>query len=178
MVKVNRTLIAGMAIVLGLASCARQDSPDNSGAESAEAISPEQAVDACEAELELARQASRPGDTVGAVLRLSLPSGWHTYANPPGDSGMPPSLSLQTASGQELEIGDFEFPPPETFKDSAGVTYGYEDSVELPFEFTVPDTADNGSLALKGTVHWLICRDICLPVETTVDGRLDIDTNP
>ncbi|MFW5802791.1 MAG: protein-disulfide reductase DsbD domain-containing protein [Verrucomicrobiota bacterium] len=167
----TRILFVGTTMALGLASCTKQDSAD-----STEAVSPEQAVEACEAELELEGQTIPPGATVRAVLHLSLPPGWHTYADPPGDSGMPPSLRLRTESGKDLDIGDFVFPSPKRFKDSAGVTYGYEDTVELPFEFTAPETPEKNSLALKGTVHWLICRNICLPVKSTVEGRLDIET--
>jgi thiol:disulfide interchange protein DsbD len=140
-------------------------------------VATDHAVEQCDATLSFEDETAHPGGTVRGVLRLSIAGGWHTYADPPGDSGMPPLLSLETASGQELETGPFDFPPPETFKDVVGVTYGYEGTVELPFSVTLPERAA-GPLAIKGTVEWLICRDICLPVTSTVDARLDIVASP
>lgn len=165
-----------LLLVVGLTSCGRngERGAQASGEEPESALPPEQAVAACEAAVEFDGDSVQVGGTVAGVLRLVLPRGWHTYSDPPGDSGMPPSLSMLTGSGGELHVGSFEFPPPKTFEDVAGVTYGYEGLVELPFELALPETLDPGPLALKGTVQWLICRDICLPVESAVDARLEI----
>lgn len=163
-----------LLLMVGLASCGKSTETAVSEDGANGPISPEQAVEACEVDMEFDNESVQAGGTVGGMLRLRMPKGWHTYSDPPGDSGMPPSLSLRTATGGELDVGPLAFPPPETFEDEAGVTYGYEGSVELPFKLTVPEATNHGQLVLKGTLQWLICRDICLPVESTVDARLDI----
>ena len=34
-----------------------------------------------------------PGDRLRGAIVIALASGWHTYGDPPGDSGMPPAVS-------------------------------------------------------------------------------------
>lgn len=116
--------------------------------------------------------ATPAGSTFQAALVLDTPEGWHTYSDPPGDSGMPPNLSLNLPD--TWQVGDFAYPPAEPFVDAAGTSFGYEGRVVLPFEVRVPANAPVGKVTLAGEVNWLICRDVCLPVTSDVSLAVDI----
>lgn len=103
----------------------------------------------------------RPGDRLPVAIQITVEEGWHTYAEEPGDSGMPPSIQISGVDG--LEISGWRFPPHQTFTDEVGTSYGYEHQVVLLSEVRIPETAVPGTrLELSAEVSWMICRDICV----------------
>ncbi len=111
--------------------------------------------------------AFQPGYTVPIALRIEVPENWYTYAEDPGDAGMPPNITLNAPEG--VEIGAWRFPPHETFSDSVGTYYGFKEEVVLLNEITIPvDVPDD--VHFKGIFHvvWMICKDICLPFQDRV----------
>ena len=103
----------------------------------------------------------RPGERLPVAVKILVADGWHTYAKEPGDSGMPPSIKIAGVDG--LEVGEWRFPPPETFTDSIGTSYGYEHEVVLRSEVLIPETVSIGStVELKATIKWMICKDTCV----------------
>lgn len=101
----------------------------------------------------------RPGERLPVAVKITVADGWHTYAKEPGDSGMPPSIKISGADG--LEVAEWRFPPPETFTDSIGTSYGYEHEVVLLSEVLVPETV-TGTLELTASIKWMICKDTCV----------------
>ena len=104
----------------------------------------------------------RPGGTLPVAIRFDMAEGWHTYAEEPGDSGMPPSIRMEGPEG--VEAGAWRCPPPMAFTDETGTTFGYEKTVALLADVRVPGfNADLPSrLDLVFHVDWMICRDICI----------------
>lgn len=115
----------------------------------------------------------KPGDAVPVAVEISVADGWHTYAREPGDSGMPPSISITGYDG--IEIAEWRFPPHKKFIDASGTTYGYEERVVLISEIQIPAALDVGELLqFEVAVDWMICRDICIWKQDMVN--LDIRT--
>lgn len=103
----------------------------------------------------------RPGERLPVAVKITVADGWHTYAKEPGDSGMPPSIKLSGVDG--LDVSEWRFPPPETFTDSVGTSYGYEHQVVLLSDVLVPDTVPVGdTIALTASIKWMICKDACV----------------
>lgn len=103
----------------------------------------------------------RPGERLPVAVKLTMAEGWHTYAREPGDSGMPPSIVFSGVVG--LEVSDWRFPPPKTFADLVGTSYGYEHEVVLLSEVLIPETVPEGlTIKLTASISWMICRDICV----------------
>ena len=108
-----------------------------------------------------ANESVRPGDRVPIAVQLTVADGWHTYAKEPGDSGMPPSIAISGPEG--LTVGEWRFPPPQTFIDSVGTTYGYEHQVVLLSDLQIPENVADGTvIELTADIQWMICRDICV----------------
>jgi thiol:disulfide interchange protein DsbD len=119
------------------------------------------------------RETVRPGTTVYLGVRIRLAPGWHTYSNPPGDSGMAPSLTLDVPDG--VQAGALEYPPHREFRDAAGTTYGYEREVLLRVPVSVSeDVQEQGSVRIAGTLDYLVCRETCLPQSARLDGLFTI----
>ncbi len=109
----------------------------------------------------VASETVRPGDRLPVAVKITVAEGWHTYASEPGDSGMPPSIVFSGIDG--LELAEWRFPPPETFTDSIGTSYGYEHEVVLLSDVLIPkDVPVGGAIELTVSIKWMICRDICV----------------
>ncbi len=110
--------------------------------------------------------ASAPGTTLTAGLRLRMAPGWHTYWQNAGDAGFPPSLAVQLPNGGTA--GDLTWPAPQRLTEGTVTAFGYTGDLVLPFTIT----AGNGPLRLQAHASWLVCRDICVPEEA--DLALDL----
>lgn len=114
-----------------------------------------------------------PGQPFALGVRFKLDRGWHIYWQNPGDSGQAPRIDWQLPQG--FSAGDIEWPYPRQVSLPPVVTYGYEDEVLLPVAVTPPDTlAGPGQVSLRGTVHYLICKDLCLPEQAQVSLDLPL----
>jgi len=103
-----------------------------------------------------------PGQPFALGVRFKLDRGWHIYWQNPGDSGQAPRIDWQLPEG--FAAGAIEWPYPRQVSKPPVVTYGYEDEVLLPVAVMTPASiAGPGSASLRATVHYLICKDLCLP---------------
>jgi len=80
-----------------------------------------------EAELVAERTAITPGVPLTVALRLKLASGWHTYWQNPGDSGLPTTLAWRLPEG--VSAGEIQWPAPHPLHAGPLVNYGYEGEV-------------------------------------------------
>lgn len=111
-----------------------------------------------------------PGQPFTLGVRIVLDRGWHVYWRNPGDSGQPPRIDWQLPEG--FAAGAIEWPYPQQVSPSPVVTYGYEDEVLLPVIVAAPAAlAGPGPVSLRATVHYLVCKDLCLPER----ARLSLD---
>lgn len=105
-----------------------------------------------------------PGRPFMAALVLEPESGWHTYWQNPGDTGLPTTFSWTLPEG--ALAGDIEWPVPERIVVGGLVNFGYHGRTLLPVEITPPVSApsDAGAMfSMALTARWLVCEEVCIP---------------
>ncbi len=106
-------------------------------------------------------------------LHFKLEKGWHVYWTNPGDSGEPPRVKWTLPQG--FKAGPLLWPVPHRIGDHSQVDYGYPDEVLLPVEIQPPSELGEGAKAqFSADVHWLVCREICVPGHTVLELALPI----
>ncbi|MBO6719017.1 MAG: hypothetical protein JJ913_13750 [Rhizobiaceae bacterium] len=104
------------------------------------------------------------------ALEITLNPGWKTYWRDPGESGIPPSVTVTEPAQDGLtEIG---FPAPTRFNQGYSVWAGYDQSLTLPLTFSLPDTAAD---QMSVSVFLGICEVICIPVQAEL--AIDLTDN-
>jgi DsbC/DsbD-like thiol-disulfide interchange protein len=106
----------------------------------------------------------RAGQSYLAGVELLLADGWKTYWRMPGDAGVPPSFDW--AGSRNVASVEVLYPAPTRMVEPAAVTVGYKGAVIFPVK-VVPREADQ-PVVLKLRMEFGICRDICIPEETTL----------
>lgn len=124
------------------------------------------------AQLLLAADAVRPGDTVLAGIRLQMDPGWHTYWRNPGDSGMATKVEWQLPAG--VTAGELRWPPPEKMPESGLTTYVYTNDVILLVPLKLSTDLRPGRLELKAKLAWLECQVLCVPGAAAVEASLEV----
>ena len=121
------------------------------------------------------------GDEVQIGIWLEQDEEWHTYWKSPGSIGKPTVIdwSLEVGEGDTAEeldvvVSPHEYPIPTKFDQSGIVSYGYEDSVLLISTVTLPDELLSDTLFVKADVEWLVCKESCIPGQTSVTLPIDI----
>jgi DsbC/DsbD-like thiol-disulfide interchange protein len=99
------------------------------------------------------------------ALQIELEPGWKTYWRDPGDSGVPPSVSVK--GNENVAAATIEFPPPGRHSDGYGQFAGYDEPVSLALSFEVADP--DGALAFTADVFLGVCETICIPVRAEFD---------
>lgn len=117
------------------------------------------------------RDAVAPGERFHVALVQRIAPGWHTYWRNPGDSGEPTRIDWALPEG--VAAGAIQWPAPKAIRVEPLVNFGFEGTVLLPVEITVPATAKPGEmLSLAANATWLVCEKICIPEEGSF--RLDL----
>lgn len=115
-----------------------------------------------------------PGQPFAVALRLDHEPKWHTYWVNPG-TGYPTSLAWELPPG--WTAGEIDWPTPMRVKDTAGniTGIGYEDVTYLPVTLTPPDDLLPGqSLTLRVKAEWLMCKEVCIPGEASLELTLPV----
>lgn len=105
-------------------------------------------------------------------LEIAMKPGWHTYWRYPGDSGVPPEITLapsETAHGLTIA-----YPAPQRFGAPGDETIGYDGDVVLPLSVALSAPSQPTHLAISARLG--ICHDICLPVDETLTVPIDPTT--
>jgi DsbC/DsbD-like thiol-disulfide interchange protein len=102
-------------------------------------------------------------------LEIAMKPGWHTYWRYPGDSGVPPEITL--AQGDAAKGLTVAYPAPQRFGSPGDETIGYNGDVVLPLSVTLAVPARAQTLSI--TARLGICHDICLPVDETLSVAID-----
>ena len=110
--------------------------------------------------------------TVIAGLHFRLREGWKIYWRSPGDAGFPPRPDW--SGSQNLAEARLSWPAPLRFSILGLETLGYEDEVVLPVTATLTETGR--PLALRASVDYLTCKEICVPY--TARLALDLPAGP
>ncbi|MEM7618666.1 MAG: thioredoxin family protein [Pseudomonadota bacterium] len=101
------------------------------------------------------------GDTIRIGLEQIIHPKWHTYWKNPGDSGLPTSIDWNLPEG--FSVSELEWPTPLKIPFGPLTNYGYEGTVTLLQNLTVPENTGNMPYQLDATVNLLVCHDICIP---------------
>lgn len=105
-----------------------------------------------------------------AAIRIRLAEGWKTYWRAPGDAGIPPAFDLTGSTN--LEHVQFHWPVPDVFFQNGMRSIGYAGDVIVPIEVT-PNQSGT-AMQLQGDVNLGVCRDICAPVQLTLNAELPV----
>ena len=120
---------------------------------------------------------SEPG-VIQLGYKFVFTPGWHTYWINPGDSGGPPIFEFNSPSG--WDINENVWPGPQKIIYPPLMTFGYVDEVIFPFILNLKNLNDQTT---EITTKFLVCDDICVPEEATLqlslkNGILNIDERP
>jgi DsbC/DsbD-like thiol-disulfide interchange protein len=109
------------------------------------------------------RLVALPPDKHGKIragLQIEPKAGWITYWREPGNSGIPPQITIAPESGITLdEIG---YPIPKHISDGKVDDIGYDAPVTLPLALSAKD----GTVGeIKAQAFIGICKEICVPFQ-------------
>jgi DsbC/DsbD-like thiol-disulfide interchange protein len=94
-----------------------------------------------------------------AALQIEPAPGWITYWREPGESGIPPQLSLSSDANVSLErIG---YPVPKLISIGSVREIGYDGAVVMPLDLRITDQGKPAVLDLSAFIG--LCKDICIP---------------
>jgi thiol:disulfide interchange protein DsbD len=125
-----------------------------------------------QASLVLSDDTAKPGDTVWAGVDLKMNPGWHTYWKNSGAAGLPTTIAWQLPPG--VTAGDIQWPLPEKLPPIEVTTYGYNGEVMLLVPLKIGTNVPPGPITLTANLTWLECKDVCIPVKTSVEATLNI----
>ena len=102
--------------------------------------------------------------TIRAALQVEPAEGFITYWREPGESGIPPQITI--SGNDDVTLEAIAYPVPKRI-DLAGVTdMGYDGPVTFPLTFrAAPDTHPR----MDVTAFVGLCKDICIPFQTTFE---------
>lgn len=131
------------------------------------------ASDIARAHLETEAESLVPGGEITVFLALEAAPGWHSYADPSGDAGLPTRIEWELPP--ELEAGPILWPPAATFREGGLTTYGYSGLVKLPTRIRAgADLSAAAPLSLTAKASWLLCKEICIPEMATLSLTLPV----
>lgn len=123
------------------------------------------------------REAAAPHRIVTIGLHVVLDAGWHTYWINPGDSGEPLRVDWVLPAG--WRAGPLRWPVPEWIQAGRIVNFGYEREVLLTAPLSPPARLQpGGAVRIGARVHWLVCRDVCLPAHAELSLTLPVRISP
>jgi DsbC/DsbD-like thiol-disulfide interchange protein len=103
-----------------------------------------------------------PNQQLRLGIRFDLDQGWHTYWVNPGDAGEAARIEWTLPEG--FQANPIQWPYPTRLSNPPFVDYGYEHQVLLPVVIRTPSGLKEGvSEKIIANVHYLICREVCIP---------------
>ena len=101
------------------------------------------------------------GKPVWLGLKIEHKPQWHTYWKNPGDSGLATTLEWTLPAG--VQAGAIQWPTPHRLPIGPLMNYGYDGTLLLPVQVTVPDSFSSQTLDVKLHAEWLVCKEVCIP---------------
>ncbi len=112
-----------------------------------------------------------PGQSFWVALDFDIRDGWHTYWRNPGDSGQATTLAWKLPPG--FSAGEIAWTTPHRFELPPLVNYGYAKHAVHLVRITAPRNLEPGrTLALEAKASWLVCADVCIPEDATLQLKL------
>ncbi|MBY5745956.1 cytochrome C biogenesis protein [Rhizobium leguminosarum] len=104
---------------------------------------------------------------IRAALQIEPKPGWITYWKEPGNSGIPPQITITAESGASLDA--IAYPVPKHFFNGAIEDIAYDAPVTLPLSLTA---AGKGPVTIDAAAFIGICKDICIPFQANLQLKL------
>lgn len=125
-------------------------------------------------DLLLDKESTKPGETVLAGVRLTMPPRWHTYWRNGGDVGFPTKIIWELPNG--VSAGEIEWPVPGKYIANSLTSYEYAKEAVLLVQLKIAANAPPGSQELTAKVSWLECETggSCVPAKGTAKAKLVI----
>ena len=130
------------------------------------------------AQLLLAADTARPGDTVLAGVHLQMSDGWHTYAPDSENTGQATEIQWLLPPG--VTAGKIQWPAAEKIIADSLTSYIYADETILLVPLHLAADLKPGALELTAKVSWIECLEQCNPGDQTLTNTLTIgnETKP
>lgn len=107
------------------------------------------------------------GGKIRAALQIEPKPGWITYWKEPGNSGIPPQITIAADSGVSLDA--IAYPVPKHFFNGAIEDIAYDAPVTLPLSLRA---AGKGPVTIDAAAFIGICKDICIPFQANLQLKL------
>ena len=118
-----------------------------------------------------------PGKSVTVAMEEVIKPGWHTYWSNPGEAGLPSQIKWTLPAGWKASA--IAWPYPKRLPVGPLMNYGYENNVWLLTTITAPADAKPGDIVtLKAAADWLVCKEVCIPEDTTLSLPLTVSADP
>lgn len=109
-----------------------------------------------------------PGKSFKLFVDFDLQPDWHIYYKDPGQTGMPTQIEWTLPKG--FTATAISWPPPQTYKESGIVTYGYSKKVRLATTVTPAKQLVPGeSVRINARASWLACKHSCVPGNSSLN---------
>jgi DsbC/DsbD-like thiol-disulfide interchange protein len=108
-----------------------------------------------------------PGGRIRAALQIEPKPGWITYWREPGNSGIPPQITIAPQSGATLQA--IAYPVPKHFSDGKVDDIAYDGPVALPLSMMAKV---DGAISIDATAFIGICKEICIPFQAQLSLQL------
>ena len=118
-----------------------------------------------------------PGGSLTVAMEEVIKPGWHTYWSNPGEAGLPSEIKWTLPAGWKASA--IVWPYPKRLPVGPLMNYGYENNVWLLTTITAPADAKPGDIVtLKAAADWLVCKEVCVPEDTTLSLPLTVSAHP
>lgn len=110
---------------------------------------------------------------IRAALQIEPQPGWITYWREPGQSGIPPQVTLAANTGMTLEKTGYPIPKKITVGSIQEI--GYDGPVTLPLDFSIKGKMP---AKLELTAFIGLCKEICIPFQAEYSLPLPTSEQP
>ena len=115
----------------------------------------------------------QPGTPFTLGLKMAMKPEWHSYWRNSGDSGEPTEIDWTLPDG--FSADEIQWPYPHAIDAPPLRSYGYSDEVILLTEIQPASDISPGSIVeIEALAYWLICAEVCIPVEEEVSISLHV----
>ena len=117
------------------------------------------------------------GEEIWIGVHLEMDPGWHVYWSNPGDAGLATAVEWHLPDG--FSAGPVQWPTPISFTQPGDLAaFGYERSVVLASQVTIPETLPSGQPTIAASVSWLACKDVCVLGGAELEERWPLEPSP
>ncbi|MEC9228043.1 MAG: protein-disulfide reductase DsbD domain-containing protein, partial [Verrucomicrobiota bacterium] len=115
-----------------------------------------------------------PGEEFDLAIRFDLEEEWHIYWRNPGASGL--GSEINWTLPDSIEAAEVQWPAPNRIELGGLINYGSEDEAVFIVTMKASKTLLPGqSIPIAAEISWLICKDVCLPGDASLERSLPVD---